>query len=130
MKLTAHGGLIPAAHFFIPLLSQLVPVGKGDWAAKGRIETVLLSEENKHRSQKMEGSWLENTGSEKDLGVVVDSQLNMSQQCGTTGLIHFCASLEDLYRSPMKSLFSLLMPGEIILGAWCPCLLFPAGESR
>ena len=32
-------------------------------------------------SYKMEDTWLSNTASEKDLRIVVDHKLNMSQQC-------------------------------------------------
>ena len=36
---------------------------------------------NQRHSYKMGDTWLSNTTKEKDLGIVVDHKLNMSQQC-------------------------------------------------
>ncbi|ETE58536.1 E3 ubiquitin-protein ligase BRE1A, partial [Ophiophagus hannah] len=72
-----------------------------------------------------------NTGSEKDLGGVVDSKLNMGQQCGnywSKALLRCIRRLISKTHEVIVCLYSCLV--RSYLGARCPCILFPAGERR
>ena len=58
------------------------------WAENNRMElnrdkcqVLHLGKRNHMHSYKMGDTWLSNTTNEKDLGIVVDHELNMSQQC-------------------------------------------------
>ena len=58
------------------------------WAENNRMKfnrekckVLLLRKRNQLHSYKMGDTWLSNTTSEKDLGIVIDHNLCMSQQC-------------------------------------------------
>ena len=58
------------------------------WAENNRMkfnrdkcQVLHLGKRNQMHSYKMGDTWVSNTTNEKDLGIVVDHKLNMSQQC-------------------------------------------------
>ena len=58
------------------------------WAENNRMkfnrdkcQVLHLGKRNQMHNYKMGDTWLSNTTNEKDLGIVVDHKLNMSQQC-------------------------------------------------
>ena len=48
---------------------------------RDKCKVLHLGKRNQLHSYKMGDTWLSKTTSEKDLGIVVDHKLNMSQQC-------------------------------------------------
>jgi len=49
---------------------------------KYRCQTLLLGQRNARDQYKLGEQWLESSPAERSLGVLVDSRLNVSQQCG------------------------------------------------
>ena len=54
---------------------------------RDKCQVLHLGKRNQMNSYKMGDTWYSNTTKEKDLGVVVDHKLNMSQQCDGAALI-------------------------------------------
>ena len=47
-----------------------------------KCEVMHLGRNNRHHTYRLENSPLVSTEAEKDLGVIIDSKMNMGRQCG------------------------------------------------
>jgi len=92
---------------------------------KGKCKILPLRRNNPRHQYILGTDWLESSSEEKDLGVLVDSKLNINQQCTvaarkvTNSVLHY----EDHCQQVKGGSFShLLNTREVKSGVLCPVL--------
>ena len=100
--------------------------------SKAKCKVLHLGRGNAKHKYRLDGEWIERSPEQKDLGVLVDKGLNMTQWCALTAqkINRILGCIPSSMASRLREGILPLCSGETSHGVLCPALEPPAQERQ